>query len=106
MVSRLRAFTRDTALWVGIDQQNFFSALANLIPKLTVVVVLPTPPFWLAMAMISGFKEKSSFYKFNCHINTASDDLMQFSVPSIGASGRITRKILLLLRKGTVNVVR
>src|SRR5687767_549723 len=31
------------------------SAAARLAARLTAVVVLPTPPFWLAMAMMFGF---------------------------------------------------
>ncbi len=40
---------------------TFFPACASPIPKLAQVVVLPTPPFWLAMAMICVFKIITSF---------------------------------------------
>ena len=35
--------------------KTFFPAWASPMPKLAQVVVLPTPPFWLATAMICGF---------------------------------------------------
>ena len=37
-------------------RSTFFPACARPIPKFAQVVVLPTPPFWLAMAMICVFK--------------------------------------------------
>ena len=42
-------------------RSTFFPACASPIPKLAQVVVLPTPPFWLAMAMICVFKIITSF---------------------------------------------
>ena len=41
--------------------RTFFPACASPIPKLAQVVVLPTPPFWLAMAMICVFINFTSF---------------------------------------------
>ena len=41
--------------------RTFFPACASPIPKLAQVVVLPTPPFWLAMAMICVFIDFTSF---------------------------------------------
>ena len=41
--------------------RTFFPACAKLIPRLAQVVVLPTPPFWLAMAMICVFIDFTSF---------------------------------------------
>ena len=40
---------------------TFFPACANPIPRFAQVVVLPTPPFWLAMAMICVFNDFTSF---------------------------------------------
>ncbi len=42
-------------------RSTFFPACASPIPKLAQVVVLPTPPFWFAMAMICVFKIITSF---------------------------------------------
>ena len=42
-------------------RRTFFPACASPIPKLAQVVVLPTPPFWLAMAMICVFIDFTSF---------------------------------------------
>ena len=36
-------------LRIDINEQNFFSATAMEAERLIAVVVLPTPPFWLAM---------------------------------------------------------
>ena len=52
---------RQAALRVSVDQRTFFPACASPIPKLAQVVVLPTPPFWLAMAMICVFIDFTSF---------------------------------------------
>ena len=41
-----------------------FRACASPIPRFAQVVVLPTPPFWLAMAMICVFNDFTSF--LNC----------------------------------------
>ena len=41
--------------------RTFFPACAKPIPRLAQVVVLPTPPFWLAMAMICVFIDFTSF---------------------------------------------
>ena len=43
---------------------TFFPACASPMPKLAQVVVLPTPPFWLAMAMICVFNDFTSFLIF------------------------------------------
>src|SRR5699024_7047580 len=43
---------------------TFFPAWASPIPRFAQVVVLPTPPFWLAMAMICVFNDFTSF--LNC----------------------------------------
>ena len=43
---------------------TFFPACASPIPRFAQVVVLPTPPFWLAMAMICVFNDFTSF--LNC----------------------------------------
>lgn len=48
-------------LRVSVDQQDFLPACAKPIPRLAQVVVLPTPPFWLAMAMICVFIDFTSF---------------------------------------------
>ena len=40
---------------------TFFPACASPIPRFAQVVVLPTPPFWLAMAMICVFNDFTSF---------------------------------------------
>ena len=40
---------------------TFFPACASPIPRLAQVVVLPTPPFWLAMAIICVFNDFTSF---------------------------------------------
>src|SRR5699024_8895010 len=40
---------------------SFFPACASPIPRFAQVVVLPTPPFWLAMAMICVFNDFTSF---------------------------------------------
>ena len=42
-------------------RSTFFPACARPIPKFAQVVVLPTPPFWLAMAMICVFIDFTSF---------------------------------------------
>jgi len=39
-------------LGVEVDEQNFTPGSARHAARLTAMVVLPTPPFWLAMAMI------------------------------------------------------
>lgn len=49
------------ALRVPVDQQHFFPACASPIPRFAQVVVLPTPPFWLVMAMICVFNDFTSF---------------------------------------------
>ena len=41
--------------------RTFFPVCASPIPKLAQVVVLPTPPFWLTMAMICVFIDFTSF---------------------------------------------
>jgi hypothetical protein len=48
---------RQASLRVSVEQQ----ACAKPIPRLAQVVVLPTPPFWLAMAMICVFIDFTSF---------------------------------------------
>ena len=60
---RLRISQADcqAPLRVPVDQQDFLPACASPIPKLAQVVVLPTPPFWLAMAMICVFINFTSF---------------------------------------------
>ena len=63
---RLNASTpvkTDTQAKLAISS-TFFPACANPIPKFAQVVVLPTPPFWLAMAMICVFNDFTSF--LNC----------------------------------------
>ena len=40
---------------------TFFPACASPIPRFAQVVVLPTPPFWLVMAMICVFNDFTSF---------------------------------------------
>ena len=47
---------------------TFFPACASPMPKLAQVVVLPTPPFWLATAMICGFNDFTSFLIGCCHV--------------------------------------
>ena len=42
-------------------RSTFFPACARPIPKFAQVVVLPTPPFWLAMAMICVFMTSPHF---------------------------------------------
>ena len=41
--------------------RTFFPAWASPMPKLAQVVVFPTPPFWLATAMICVFNDFTSF---------------------------------------------
>src|SRR6202030_1250638 len=36
------------------NSSTFFSAAARAVARFTAVVVLPTPPFWLAMAIMRG----------------------------------------------------
>src|SRR6185437_8900477 len=36
------------------NSKTFLSAAAKAVARLTAVVVLPTPPFWLAMAIMRG----------------------------------------------------
>ena len=50
-------------------RRTFFPACAKPIPRFAQVVVLPTPPFWLAMAMISVFKWNPPFAKISCPSN-------------------------------------
>ena len=45
---------------------TFFPACASPMPKLAQVVVLPTPPFWLATAIISVFKWNPPSIKISC----------------------------------------
>jgi len=44
--------TRGVGLRIEIDEQHAHSASARHDARLTEVVVLPTPPFWFAMAII------------------------------------------------------
>jgi len=43
------------SLWVSVNQKDF-------LPRLAQVVVLPTPPFWLAMAIICVFMISPHFF--------------------------------------------
>ena len=40
------------ALGIGVDEKNLRSLAAREAARLMAVVVLPTPPFWFAIAMI------------------------------------------------------
>jgi hypothetical protein len=46
------------SLRVPVDQKHFLSGLCQTYSQ---VVVLPTPPFWLAMAMICVFMTSPHF---------------------------------------------
>ena len=67
---RLRVAQADgeAGLRVSIHQQHLLSGLRQPMPKLAQVVVLPTPPFWLATAMICGFNDFTSFLIGCCHV--------------------------------------
>ena len=67
---RLRVAQADgeAGLRVSITSSTFFPACASPMPKLAQVVVLPTPPFWLATAMICGFNDFTSFLIGCCHV--------------------------------------
>src|SRR3990167_7359002 len=47
----------------------FFSATASEAPRLTAVVVFPTPPFWLAIAMILAIKTQVKLTCYNIYPN-------------------------------------
>src|SRR5580698_2135143 len=64
-----------------------FSEVASEAPRLTAVVVLPTPPFWLAMAMTraniisSGPRRKSSKYAMGLqHVSRETLHLEEYSL--------------------------
>ena len=51
-VALCAARIRAVALRIGIDQQNTFPVMCSHICQVQAVVVLPMPPFWLAIASI------------------------------------------------------
>ena len=53
---RERGITISTAHVEYETERRHYAHVASPIPKLAQVVVLPTPPFWLAMAMICVFR--------------------------------------------------
>ncbi len=65
---RLRISQADcqAPLWVPVDQKDFLSGLRQPDSQVAQVVVLPTPPFWLAMAMICVFIDFTSISNYCC----------------------------------------